>query len=66
MEVLCPICKRTVLWSEANPYRPFCSERCKYQDLTAWATEQYRADAPIVTDDQPHQITEDQDESISL
>lgn len=51
MDVLCPICKRTVIWSEASPFRPFCSERCKHQDLSAWATEQYRVDAPISQDD---------------
>jgi len=29
-------------WSTGNPFRPFCSERCKLIDLGAWATEQYR------------------------
>jgi endogenous inhibitor of DNA gyrase (YacG/DUF329 family) len=51
MDVFCPICKKNVIWSEASAYRPFCSERCKYQDLSAWATEQYRVDAPITEDD---------------
>jgi len=27
-------------WSEAAPFRPFCSERCKLIDLGAWLTEQ--------------------------
>jgi endogenous inhibitor of DNA gyrase (YacG/DUF329 family) len=27
-------------WSEAAPYRPFCSERCKLIDLGAWLSEQ--------------------------
>jgi endogenous inhibitor of DNA gyrase (YacG/DUF329 family) len=27
---------------ENNPYRPFCSERCKLIDLGAWLGEQYR------------------------
>jgi uncharacterized protein len=30
------------VWDSANPYRPFCSERCKMIDLGAWATESYR------------------------
>jgi endogenous inhibitor of DNA gyrase (YacG/DUF329 family) len=25
-----------VEWSEASPFRPFCSERCKMIDLGAW------------------------------
>jgi uncharacterized protein len=27
---------------EANPFRPFCSERCRLIDLGAWVTERYR------------------------
>jgi hypothetical protein len=30
------------VWHESNPYRPFCSERCKLIDLGQWATEGYR------------------------
>jgi endogenous inhibitor of DNA gyrase (YacG/DUF329 family) len=29
-------------WSIDNPYRPFCSERCKLIDLGQWATDAYR------------------------
>jgi len=38
-------------WDVSNPYRPFCSERCKMIDLGAWATESYRV--PVEDDDQP-------------
>jgi uncharacterized protein len=38
---VCPICKTETPWSE-NPFRPFCSERCKVIDLGGWASEQYR------------------------
>jgi len=38
---LCPQCHKDVVWEE-NPYRPFCSERCKLIDLGAWVTEEYR------------------------
>jgi endogenous inhibitor of DNA gyrase (YacG/DUF329 family) len=37
----CPYCGKPVDW-ENNPYRPFCSERCKLIDLGNWATEKYR------------------------
>jgi endogenous inhibitor of DNA gyrase (YacG/DUF329 family) len=39
--VKCPICNATVPWTPDNPYRPFCSERCKLTDLGAWASGQY-------------------------
>jgi uncharacterized protein len=40
--VTCPQCGAAVAWDPANPFRPFCSERCKMIDLGAWATESYR------------------------
>ena len=32
-------------YSPANPWRPFCSERCRLVDLGAWASESYRIPA---------------------
>jgi endogenous inhibitor of DNA gyrase (YacG/DUF329 family) len=40
--VACPRCGKQVVWDQENPFRPFCSERCKIVDLGAWATEKYR------------------------
>lgn len=40
--VSCPQCGNSAPWSSTNPYRPFCSERCKMIDLGAWAMESYR------------------------
>lgn len=37
----CPICKKAVDWNN-NPFKPFCSERCKMIDLGSWADERYR------------------------
>jgi len=37
--VRCPTCERKIEWSEASPFRPFCSERCKLIDLGAWLSE---------------------------
>jgi uncharacterized protein len=28
-------------WSESNPFRPFCSERCRLIDLGAWLSEKH-------------------------
>jgi uncharacterized protein len=39
--VSCPQCGAVAPWNPANPYRPFCSERCKLIDLGQWATEAY-------------------------
>jgi endogenous inhibitor of DNA gyrase (YacG/DUF329 family) len=39
--VACPTCEKRVKWTNSNPHRPFCSERCKLIDLGAWADEQH-------------------------
>ena len=48
----CPICEMTVVW-EANPNRPFCSERCRLFDLGNWASSKYvlPIEEPEVQDD---------------
>ncbi|KGQ69862.1 DNA gyrase inhibitor [Chelonobacter oris] len=38
--VPCPICHKSVEWSENSPYRPFCSKRCQLIDLGEWANEE--------------------------
>ena len=37
-EVACPRCGTRREWG-GNPWRPFCSERCKLIDLGGWLTE---------------------------
>lgn len=39
--VRCPVCKKESAWKD-NPFRPFCSERCRLIDLGKWASEEYR------------------------
>lgn len=39
LEVNCPRCGKPHPW-QGNPFRPFCSERCKLIDLGAWVSEQ--------------------------
>lgn len=41
-KVRCPQCGAESPYSTNNPWRPFCSERCKQIDLGAWASESYR------------------------
>ena len=40
----CPICNQPIEW-EGNPFRPFCSERCKLIDLDNWLEGRYRVPA---------------------
>ncbi|MDO5530822.1 DNA gyrase inhibitor YacG [Sutterella sp.] len=42
MKVPCPVCGTTAEYSPSNPWRPFCSERCKLIDLGEWGTDGYR------------------------
>ena len=51
----CPSCRKPAAW-EGNPFKPFCSERCKIRDLGAWSEEAYRI---------PQNPAEEQDESWS-
>jgi len=37
----CPTCDKETEYA-GNPYRPFCSERCKLIDLGKWAGGDYR------------------------
>ena len=41
-KVKCPTCQKQQVWDSQNPFRPFCSERCKLIDLGAWANEEYQ------------------------
>ncbi len=34
----CPRCRQLTVWQN-NPYRPFCSERCRLIDLGLWLTD---------------------------
>jgi len=55
--VSCPTCSRPVEWTEAFPWRPFCSERCSLIDLGAWISEQRGiADEDAPDSDAPSEI----------
>jgi len=49
--VACPGCKKLTEYSPENPYRPFCSKRCKLTDLGLWASEQYAIPAEAKSDE---------------
>lgn len=50
--VVCPACKGESIYAASNPYRPFCSQRCKNMDLGAWASESFRMPADTPPDDE--------------
>jgi uncharacterized protein len=50
--VTCPTCGGNSVYAPSNPFRPFCSERCKNIDIGAWASENFRMPAEAPPDDQ--------------
>ncbi|OMH40594.1 DNA gyrase inhibitor YacG [Desulfurobacterium indicum] len=51
-KIKCPTCGKETEW-ENNPFRPFCSEKCKLADLHKWLTEEYTVieKQPLATND---------------
>ncbi len=49
--VRCPGCGGDSVYASTNPYRPFCSVRCKNADFGAWASEGYRVASGTAPDD---------------
>jgi endogenous inhibitor of DNA gyrase (YacG/DUF329 family) len=45
----CPICNKPV--QATDLFMPFCSDRCRIQDLANWASEKYVLPAPLDPDD---------------
>lgn len=52
----CPQCRKRTRLDDSNPWRPFCSQRCKLIDLGDWLNERYSIPAeelpPNPDDDQ--------------
>ena len=42
----CPRCSEAASVAASNPYRPFCSKRCKLIDLGDWLDESNRIPDP--------------------
>jgi uncharacterized protein len=51
MQRRCPICNKPTD-SASNAEFPFCSERCRVQDLGNWASEKYVVSEPIFDEDE--------------
>ncbi|GFO57211.1 hypothetical protein GMSM_42180 [Geomonas sp. Red276] len=50
--VKCPHCRKEAPLQD-NPYRPFCSKRCKMIDLGTWANEGYRIPGEKAPEEEP-------------
>lgn len=42
IQLQCPTCQTTILWTDEFPHRPFCSKRCQLVDFGEWANESNR------------------------
>ena len=49
--IKCPTCEKEKTWREDNPFKPFCSERCKLIDLGEWASETRRVPGEKINPD---------------
>lgn len=49
--VRCPKCMVEMIWNKSNPYRPFCSERCKNKDFICWTQEEHHIPGQAAYDD---------------
>ncbi len=52
-QIKCPRCRQLTEYSENQPYRPFCSERCQMIDFGSWAEGKYTVpveDSPSSSD----------------
>ncbi|MEK7357236.1 MAG: DNA gyrase inhibitor YacG [Bdellovibrionota bacterium] len=68
MEAKCPRCGGPTKVTPENPYRPFCSERCKMIDLGNWAEGKYAipVENKSEAEDPEHDESQDDDGDESL
>ncbi|MGN0893670.1 MAG: DNA gyrase inhibitor YacG [Succinivibrio sp.] len=59
IKVKCPICKKETVFDRSNPFRPFCSERCRLIDLGAWANEERYIKGRPVNEDEDGELLND-------
>ena len=57
--VRCPQCGKIIKYDTNNPYRPFCSQRCRILDLGAWANEERVIKGRPVNDDEDADLLND-------
>jgi endogenous inhibitor of DNA gyrase (YacG/DUF329 family) len=59
IECRCPQCGKVMVYDVKNPFRPFCSEKCKLLDLGAWASEERVIKGRPVNEDEDAELLDD-------
>ncbi|MBQ8024087.1 MAG: DNA gyrase inhibitor YacG [Succinivibrio sp.] len=59
LKVKCPICKKETVYDASNPFRPFCSEKCRLIDLGAWASDERVIKGRPVDEDEDGELLND-------
>lgn len=50
-KAFCPSCEKETELTLSNPYRPFCSKRCRLIDLGEWISENYSISENSIEDE---------------
>lgn len=61
-DINCPHCGKKNTYQLDNPFRPFCSERCKLIDLGKWADESNKIPGPSITEQDLENLDEQPDQ----
>ena len=62
IKIACPHCGKKNIYRVDNPYRPFCSERCKMIDFGKWADESHKIPGPSAISNDEEISSDDEDE----
>jgi endogenous inhibitor of DNA gyrase (YacG/DUF329 family) len=62
VERTCPLCRKTFIEVSPEPFRPFCSARCKREDLANWLSGAYSSPRELLPEDLEHLSEEEQSE----
>jgi endogenous inhibitor of DNA gyrase (YacG/DUF329 family) len=60
-KIVCPTCQKQGSWKQDNPFRPFCSARCKLIDLGEWADESRKIPSDTIN---PENLDSNEDQDI--
>ncbi|MBA2657077.1 MAG: DNA gyrase inhibitor YacG [Tatlockia sp.] len=60
-KINCPNCGKNKTWTTDNPFKPFCSERCKLIDLGDWASENHKIPGKTLNEEASESLEEDFD-----
>jgi|LauGreDrversion4_2_1035121.scaffolds.fasta_scaffold00495_4 endogenous inhibitor of DNA gyrase (YacG/DUF329 family) len=66
LTIKCPKCGSLTNYDNSNKSRPFCSDRCKNEDIVDWANESYGIPDPAseIMQDQSLMIADSLDDDI--